>query len=229
MTRDNTGFAIVRPVGVEENQRRHGLHAGAVAMQLLMATVLQRLAAPDLGEEERTAQHARARRQQQRQATGSLHRRIEIDESMAPAGAAGRGPLIACPQARIEGRAQAIAPRRGDRAAQQEIAVMVEGGRLLSLEGRDLSGRRFTAHAATHHLRMRDASTPARSNRQRTCLVRIGFKEEGLAKAGDRRLHGWLFDDALIHLFCPTRLGKNWWFGCSGWNEPADCEARPDI
>jgi len=71
---------------------------------------------------------------------------------MAPAGAARSAPWLAAPHARVEGRAQRIAPRRRDGAAQQQVAVTVERGGLLCLQGRDLGRQRMLAHDVAYNL-----------------------------------------------------------------------------
>ncbi|MBK3666812.1 hypothetical protein JJE66_37095 [Bradyrhizobium diazoefficiens] len=93
-----------------------------------MAAVLERLAALDLGEKERTGQHVRCRRQKRRQATSPLHDWVQIDQRMAQASTAGRRPLVTGPRARIEGGPQRIAPDRRDSTAEQEIPVARQRG-----------------------------------------------------------------------------------------------------
>ncbi|WP_245331889.1 hypothetical protein [Bradyrhizobium sp. NAS80.1] len=157
-------------------------------MQGLVAAALQRLAALDLAEKERTAQHLRGRRQQRRQAAGSLHCRIQIDEGVAPAGAARGGPLIQGPHAGIEGGSQRIAPRRGDDAPQQEIAIAVEDGSLFRVQRIDFGGRHAKAHAAPYNLNV----LYARASRARP-RARDSFKVEPgnrKRKARDRCVAG---------------------------------------
>ncbi|WP_245502099.1 hypothetical protein [Bradyrhizobium guangzhouense] len=94
MTRNEPRGAIVRSIWIEEDQGGNGPAAHAVAVERLMAAALQRLTTLDLGEKEGTCQHLRARRQQRGQSAGPLHDRIEIDQRVAPAKAAGHRPLV---------------------------------------------------------------------------------------------------------------------------------------
>ncbi|MFK4672896.1 hypothetical protein [Bradyrhizobium diazoefficiens] len=90
---------------------------------------------------------------------------------MAPAGAPGGRPLVAGAHAGIESRAQRIAPRRGDCAAQQEITVTVESRSLLRLQGIDLRGCRITVHGAPYNLNVPFARAGSIGFSRRTTLI----------------------------------------------------------
>ena len=151
MARHDAGGAVIRPVGVEEDQGGDGVGAHAIAVQGLMAAVPQRLAPLDLGEKERTGQHPGRCRQQRRQTAGPLHRRIQIDQRMAPPDTAGRRPLIAGPHPRIEGSPQS--PRASFRhgPAEQQITVARQRSGLIRCKRGDLGGRQAMAHDAPYN------------------------------------------------------------------------------
>jgi hypothetical protein len=94
---------------------------------------------------------------------------------MAPTGAARRGPLLAGPDAGIEGGAQRVAPRRGHSTPQQEIAVAIEACGVLRAQRVDLGGRRGKgrgkAHAAPYNLKL----LLARASRSRLDDFRDGI------------------------------------------------------
>ena len=64
--------------------------------------------------------------QHDRQAANLSHRRIEVEQGVAPVGATGNRPLFRRQRAGLEGVAKRTDPGRGNRATQQEIALVVE-------------------------------------------------------------------------------------------------------
>ncbi|GGI33189.1 hypothetical protein GCM10010987_73140 [Bradyrhizobium guangdongense] len=138
--------AVVRPVGIEEDQGSDGFGACTVAVQRLMAAARERLASLDLSQKDRTGQDVRSRRKQERQAAGSLDRWIEIDQRMPPAASAGRRPLVDGAYTGVEGGPQRIAPSRRHGTAEQEITVAGQCSGLIGRERIDLGGRDAMPH-----------------------------------------------------------------------------------
>jgi hypothetical protein len=115
-------------------------------VQGLVAGAGQGLAALDLAEIEGAAHQPPGRRQQGRRAARPPHQGIEIDQGVAPARPLGRSPLVRGSDAGVERVAQALAPGLGYGAAQQQIAVAIEGDGLLRRQRLDLGGRQGGGH-----------------------------------------------------------------------------------
>ena len=115
-------------------------------MQSLRAAARTRLTPLDLRQEKRLLQEVMNGGQHDRQAANLLHRRIEIEQGMAPIGATRNRPHLRGPRAGLEGVAKLPDPGLGDSAAQEEIALVVETPRVFGVEPTDPGARHNICH-----------------------------------------------------------------------------------
>src|SRR5580704_18004049 len=138
--RDQAGRAVVRAIVVEEGERRNRLDdekLRRIAMQRLLPAPAARLAAFDLTKEERPAQDMMNRRQYMRQTADQVHRVVKIDQRMRPIHAARRGPLVRGEFASVERLAEWRNPSLRNRAAHEQITLLVEAAALRGVEAFD--------------------------------------------------------------------------------------------
>ena len=141
--------AVLGPERIEERQggnRLGELAVGSVAMQLLRAAARPRLTTLDLRQEEWLLQDMMNGGQHDRQSANLLHRRIEVKQGMAPIAAAGNRPHLRRQRAGLEGVAKRPDPGLRDRAAQQEITLVVEKSCVPGVEPTDLGACRELRH-----------------------------------------------------------------------------------
>ncbi len=137
------------PNAVEKDKRGHRVGAVAVvavAMQFLRAAAGTRFTPLDLRQKEWLLQEMMNGGQHDRQAADVLHRRIEVEQGMAPIGATGNRPHVRRPRAGLEGVAKRSDPGRWDSAAQQEIALVVEMPHVFGVEPTDPGARQKLRH-----------------------------------------------------------------------------------
>jgi len=118
-------------------------------MQFLRAAARTRLTALDLHQDEGLSQDMVGSRQHGRQAADLLHPRIEVQQGMPPIEPTGRArPRLRRQHTGLEGIAQRPDPGRGNSAAQQQVALLVEQPRSFGVEPVDPGSRQEFRHSA---------------------------------------------------------------------------------
>ena len=147
--RRDAGGAVGRSEGVEERQRGNRpdeAEIGFVAMDRLRAAAGARLTPFDLRQEERLLQDMIGGGQHPRLAANTLHRRIQIDQGVAPAMAAGHRPCVGWKFAGVKSGAKRLDPVRGNDPGQQQKPVRIKALSVLGVEPADLGASGKIAH-----------------------------------------------------------------------------------
>jgi hypothetical protein len=115
----------------------------------LRAAARTRLTALDLRQEDWLSQNMMRGGQHGLQAADLLHRRIEVQQGMPPIDPAGSTrPHLRRQRTDLEGLAKPPDPGRGNSAAQQQIALVVEKPRLFGVEPTDPGARQKFRHGS---------------------------------------------------------------------------------